>query len=142
MPSKSLGKTKEISQCMLRNYFPFSFSLSKQTNKMILHKQIGLALLQLQHFCTHKACKIFEVIERDVPQGRSFSFPLQFGFKCSPSTSLCCKRDKREMPEKGPNYILLRVGKLSLSNLLYFTQTYFLSYRVHATNMVSAVSGL
>ena len=82
----------------------------------MLHKQIGLALLHCNISAYIQFAKCLEVRERDEPQGRPFSFPLQFGFKCSPFTALCCKRDKREMPGKGPKYILLRVGKLSLSN--------------------------
>ena len=45
MPAESLGKTKDYIPVQAKKLLPFSFSLSKQTNKMILHKQIGLALL-------------------------------------------------------------------------------------------------
>ena len=135
MPTKSPGKTKELSQCMPRNYFPFTLSLSKQTNKMILHKQIGLALLQLQHFCTHKSLQNIRGSRERCAKRQIFPLSFTIGFKYSPSTSLCYKRDKREMPDKGPTYILLKVGKLGLSDPLYFTQTYFLSYRVHVTHV-------
>ena len=131
LPPKSPGMTEPNSQFMPKRNFQFTISLFKQTNRVLSHKQIGLASSQLKHLCTDKSMQnICEALRSGAAKGKTSSFPFQLHLNGLHFTSLFKKGLKRNIRQERPLYFLAVLRKIHLSDLctlyLYFAQMYFL----------------